>query len=100
MRDDGEGIVFLGGKDYLPLFCRLTTTLKGRKTVFFNSANRPDLPAGFTATAVSHHHSNQFALRVCAPSRRWRHQRAALVGSRGVVTVRIVARRHMLQSPR
>lgn len=49
MRDDEDGIIFLGGKDYLPLFCRLTTTLKGRKTVFFNSADRPALPAGFTA---------------------------------------------------
>ena len=48
MRDDGEEIVFLGGKDYLPLFCRLTAALKGCKTVFFNSADRPDLPASFT----------------------------------------------------
>jgi hypothetical protein len=48
MRDDGEEIMFLGGKDYLPLFCRLTAALKGGKTVFFNSADRPDLPAGFT----------------------------------------------------
>jgi hypothetical protein len=47
MRDDGEGIVFLGGKDYLPLFCRLTGHFRGRKTVCFNSAARPDLPSGF-----------------------------------------------------
>jgi hypothetical protein len=49
MRDDGENIAFLGGKDYLPLFCRLTAALRGRKTVFFNSLP-PNLPAGFTST--------------------------------------------------
>lgn len=37
----GDDIVFLGGKDYLPLFCELTAGLRGRKTVFYNSANRP-----------------------------------------------------------
>ena len=48
MGDDGDEIIFLGGKDYFPLFCRLTGALRGRKTVFFNSSDRPDLPAGFT----------------------------------------------------
>jgi len=48
MGDDADEIVFLGGKDYVSLFCRLTAALRGRKTVFFNSAHRPDLPAGFT----------------------------------------------------
>jgi len=47
--DDGDDIVFLGGKDYLPLFCALTGPLKGGKTVLFNSAVAPALPAGFTA---------------------------------------------------
>src|SRR5262249_22117057 len=37
-RDD---IVFLGGKDYLPLFCDLTADLHGTKIVFYNSANSP-----------------------------------------------------------
>jgi len=46
--DDGDQVVFLGGKGYLPLFCSLTAALKGAKTVFFNSAERPDLPEGFT----------------------------------------------------
>lgn len=48
MREEGEEIVFLGGKDYLPLFCRLTATVRVRKTVFFNSTDRPELPDGFT----------------------------------------------------
>jgi hypothetical protein len=47
IRDDGDDIVFLGGKDYLPLFCHLTASLQGRKTVFFNSSDCLDLPAGF-----------------------------------------------------
>jgi hypothetical protein len=47
--DDGEPIAFLGGKDYLPPFCALTSSLVGRKTVFFNQARTPDLPDGFAA---------------------------------------------------
>ena len=49
MPDDGEPIVFLGGKDYLPLFCSLTAGLRARKTVFFSQAQEPRLPAGFQA---------------------------------------------------
>ena len=45
--DDGADILFLGGKDYLPLFCRLTAAFGGTKIVFFNSAQQPSLPAGF-----------------------------------------------------
>ncbi|MBL6987325.1 MAG: hypothetical protein ISR72_09875 [Methylobacter sp.] len=45
--DDGESIVFLGGKDYLPLFCMLTRELKGMKKVFFNSSVDPNLGHGF-----------------------------------------------------
>lgn len=32
--DDGDSIVFLGGKDYLQLFSRLTSNLRGEKIVF------------------------------------------------------------------
>ena len=42
----GEGrddLVFLGGKDYLPLFNALTRSYKGTRHVFFNSARRPQL---------------------------------------------------------
>jgi hypothetical protein len=45
--DDGAPVLFLGGKDYVPLFCKLTRDLKGAKTVYFNSARPPDLPSGF-----------------------------------------------------
>jgi hypothetical protein len=48
MREEVEEIVFLGGKDYLPLFCRLTASLPVKKTVFFNSVDRPELPDGFS----------------------------------------------------
>lgn len=47
--DDGEPVVFLGGKDYLSLFCTLTTGLAGHKTAFFRQAQEPKLPAEFQA---------------------------------------------------
>jgi hypothetical protein len=34
-------IIFLGGKDYLPLFCKLTDRVKAKRIVFFNSASPP-----------------------------------------------------------
>lgn len=45
--DDGDDIIFLGGKDYLPLFCQLTEELKGMKKVFFNSKVDLILGSGF-----------------------------------------------------
>jgi hypothetical protein len=37
----GEQIVFFGGKDYLPLFVSLTSTVAAKKTIFYNSAYPP-----------------------------------------------------------
>lgn len=48
LQDDGEPISFLGGKDYLPLFCKLTAPLRATKKVFFNSSVAPTLGSGFT----------------------------------------------------
>ena len=45
--NDTEPIVFVGGKDYLPLFGTLTVSLRARKVAFFNSRAEPDLPQGF-----------------------------------------------------
>jgi hypothetical protein len=42
--DTDEEIVFLGGKDYLPLFTRLTAPARSARTVFYNSATLPDAP--------------------------------------------------------
>lgn len=39
-----EPVVFFGGKDYVPLFCSLTENVKGRRVLFYNSANAPDAP--------------------------------------------------------
>jgi hypothetical protein len=39
-----EPIVFLGGKDYVPLFCALTHSVRGRRIVFFNSSSPPEAP--------------------------------------------------------
>ncbi len=36
-----EDILFFGGKDYLPLFCSLTETVRGNRIVFYNSASAP-----------------------------------------------------------
>jgi len=45
--DDGKRMMFLGGKDYLPMFCTLTAGLKGEKTIFYNSKLCPDSPSEF-----------------------------------------------------
>ena len=37
----GEQIYFFGGKDYLPLYYRLTRTLVARKVIYFASARMP-----------------------------------------------------------
>lgn len=41
--DTEEDIVFFGGRDYLPLFCSLTRGTRTKRTVFFNSAQRPEV---------------------------------------------------------
>ncbi len=46
--DPNEEVIFLGGKDYIPLFCSLTENMRCRKILYYNSAIRPELPAGFT----------------------------------------------------
>ncbi|WP_143322853.1 hypothetical protein [Candidimonas nitroreducens] len=46
--DDDEDIVFLGGKDYQPLFFEITKKLSARKKVFINSTHPPNAPPGFT----------------------------------------------------
>jgi hypothetical protein len=39
--DTTNEIVFLGGKDYLPLFCNLSENVKAKRIAFFNSVNVP-----------------------------------------------------------
>jgi len=36
-----EPVVFFGGKDYLPLFCALTASIRTTRTAFYNSAKIP-----------------------------------------------------------
>lgn len=68
MPDDGAPIAFVGGKEYLPLFCTLSGHLRCRKTVFFNSARQPQLPPGFevwryrTRTRTNWHYECALAL--------------------------------------
>ena len=42
--DDKTEIVFLGGKDYVPLFSSLTSHMRNARTIFYNSALAPDAP--------------------------------------------------------
>jgi len=41
---DDQPLLFFGGKDYLKLFCCLTHGYRGKRTVFYNSANPPKAP--------------------------------------------------------
>ena len=42
--DTDEDLVFFGGKDYLPLFCKLTGNYLGQRIVFYNAAVQPNAP--------------------------------------------------------
>jgi hypothetical protein len=42
--DAHDEIIFFGGKDYLPLFCSLTTSVKALKRIFYNSKLLPSAP--------------------------------------------------------
>jgi hypothetical protein len=60
-------IVFLGGKDYLALFSRLTQGISGQKIVFYNSAVEPAVPGCLlrrfeTATRTNWHYECANAL--------------------------------------
>lgn len=45
-QDEQEPILFFGGKDYLPLFARLTGNVRSERIVFFNSAQAPQIDGG------------------------------------------------------
>ena len=58
--DTDEEIVFLGGKDYLPLFSKLTHHLKAKRSVFYHAGTPPEAPGcnliRFGATANTNWH--------------------------------------------
>ena len=39
--ETGDQVVFLGGKDYLPLFCNLTARIRSTPVAFYNSTKLP-----------------------------------------------------------
>lgn len=49
LTDDGEDVVYIGGKSYQPMFCRLLQNYACRKLVVYNSINKLGLPHGFEA---------------------------------------------------
>lgn len=53
-----EGILFFGGKDYLPLFCKLTSKVKTRRKVFYNAAEVPQTPGCETVKFETHTRTN------------------------------------------
>jgi hypothetical protein len=44
LEDTGEPIAFFGGKDYLPLFCHLTSGFSSPRTIYYRSDALPDAP--------------------------------------------------------
>jgi hypothetical protein len=56
-----DQVVFLGGKDYLPLFCNLTARIRSTPVAFYNSAKPPrakrcDLKRFETRTRTNWHY--------------------------------------------
>jgi hypothetical protein len=49
LKDDADDILFLGGKDYLPLFCSLTKQYTAQKVIYYNSVTTPSLPPTYRA---------------------------------------------------
>ena len=43
-KDTSSRVIFLGGKDYVQLFCDLTLGVKSERVVFYNSATPPNAP--------------------------------------------------------
>lgn len=43
-RHCNDDLIFFGGKDYLPLFCKLSSNYAGKKFVFYNAKIKPDAP--------------------------------------------------------
>jgi len=73
--NDCEDIIFLGGKSYLPMFCSLTETYAGNKSIYFNSTNPPAVPKDFklvqynTTTRTNWHY--QCALSIIAANSKY-----------------------------
>jgi hypothetical protein len=42
--DTVEPVIFFGGKDYVPLFCKLTAGITAKRTIFFNANEPPKAP--------------------------------------------------------
>ena len=42
--DTEESVVFFGGKDYVPLFCKLTGGIRSKRTIFYNAKEPPRAP--------------------------------------------------------
>ena len=59
--DTEEPVVFFGGKDYAPLFCKLTGGIRSKRTIFYNANEPPRAPGCalqrfLTATRTNWHY--------------------------------------------
>jgi hypothetical protein len=59
--ETADEVLFFGGKDYIPLFCKLSAGVKSKRTVFYSSARCARLRAG----EVRDNDKDELALRVC-----------------------------------
>ena len=69
-KDTSDHVVFLGGKDYVPLFCSTTAGI-ARRTVFYNADTPPNAPGCAlrryeTTTRMNWHYECAKALIDCA----------------------------------
>jgi hypothetical protein len=68
MPNDGRPWVFLGGREYQPLLCRLTADISGSKTVFFQNGRCARAACGVHRGALRNAAEAQLALRLRAGS--------------------------------
>ncbi len=59
--DDGDKIVFFGGRNYLPLFCNLTQKYQGGRFIYYNSNSQPNLP---DCNLIRYHDPNNRRIRM------------------------------------
>jgi hypothetical protein len=58
-----QEILLFGGKDYVPLFCKLTQNVKGKRKVFHSSGQGPSAPGCMLVKFENY--QDELALRVC-----------------------------------
>lgn len=67
--ETADEVLFFGGKDYIPLFCKLSGGVRSKRTVFYSSGHPPDAPgcvlAKFETTTRTNWHYECANRAVC-----------------------------------